>query len=172
MNDGKASISTFISGFIISIIGGLGSILLGFVLPVVYPDLTSELKEFFIILQLFAIIGGILTLIGCVVVVFFNKAGYFIILISGIVAGVNFLTIAGAVSIMKKITPGLQEQIRLAKQKIMEANIGSTLEDKKKWVEEQYRMSRSFRDIGEEMGEDMYTVRHYLDEDLEKYKNP
>ena len=47
----------------------------------------------------------------------------------------------------------------------------SSLEDKKKWVETQYRSGKSFREIGEELGESMITVRHYLDSDLEKYKS-
>ena len=170
MNDKKAvSISVFISGFIISIIGGLSSILIGFVLPAVYPNLSTGLSEIFIIIQGLAIIGGIITLIGTVVVAFYNKAGYLIILISGIVAGGNIITIIGAISIIKKVKTGRFEQIRLAKSKKMEAIIGNTLEDKKKWVEVQYRMGRSFREIAEELGESMITVRHYLDEDLSKY---
>ena len=170
LNGKNISISIFISGFIVSIIGGLISILIGFVLPEVYPNLSSELNEFFIIIQGVTIIGGILTLFGTVVVVFYNKAGYLIILISGIVAGGNIITIIGAISINKKLKQGKFKQIRLAKSKKMETIIGSTLEDKKKWVEAQYRMGKSFREIGEGMGEDMITVRHYLDKDLEKYR--
>ena len=170
LNDKESiSISTFISGFIVSIIGGLSSILIGFVLPEVYPILSSGLSKFFIIIQGLTIIGGILTLIGTFVVAFYNKAGYLIILISGIVAGGNIITIIGAILIIKKVKPGKIEQMRLAKSKKMERIIGSTFEDKKKWVEAQYRMGKSFREIGEELGESMITVRHYLDEDLEKY---
>ncbi|MHA2336936.1 MAG: hypothetical protein ACXACX_06525 [Candidatus Hodarchaeales archaeon] len=171
MNDEKSiSISTFISGFIVSIIGGLLSILLGFVLPEVYPNLSSGLSEFFIIIQGMTIGGGIITLIGTVVVAFYNKAGYLIILISGIVAGGNIITIIGAITINKKIKQGRPEQMRMVKKRKMESLIGNTLEDKKKWVEIQYRGGKSFREIAEELGEDMITVRHYLDDDLEKYK--
>ncbi|KKL80891.1 hypothetical protein LCGC14_2000210 [marine sediment metagenome] len=59
---------------------------------------------------------------------------------------------------------------KLLKSKKREALIGNTLEDKKKWVEIQYRMGMSFREIAAELGENMMTVRHYLDADLEKYK--
>ena len=62
------------------------------------------------------------------------------------------------------------EQMREAKAMKMAISIGGTLEDKKKWVEAQYREGKSFREIAEELGEDMITVRHYLDEDLEKYR--
>ena len=171
MNDRKPiSISIFISGFIVSIIGGLSSILIGFVLPEVYTSLSSGLNEFFIIIQGITIIGGIITLIGTVVVTFYNKAGYLIILISGIVAGGNIITIIGAITINKKVKQGKPGQIRRLNSKKMEMLIGSTLEDKKKWVEVQYRMGKSFREIGEELGESLITVRHYLDADLEKYK--
>lgn len=63
-----------------------------------------------------------------------------------------------------------ERQLREVKSKKMQLSMGSSLEDKKKWVEVQYREGRSFREIAEELGEDMITVRHYLDADLEKYK--
>jgi len=63
-----------------------------------------------------------------------------------------------------------EEQMRMVKSAKMEILIGDTLEDKKKWVEKQYREGKSFREIAEELGEGMITVRHYLDEDLEKYR--
>ncbi|MFX1575048.1 MAG: hypothetical protein ACFFB0_20110 [Promethearchaeota archaeon] len=63
-----------------------------------------------------------------------------------------------------------ENQLREVKSKKMKILYGSTLEDKKKWVEIQYRQGKSFRKIAEELGEDMITVRHYLDADLEKYK--
>ena len=55
--------------------------------------------------------------------------------------------------------------------KVFSSQVFSSLEDKKKWVETQYRSGKSFREIGEELGESMITVRHYLDSDLEKYKS-
>ena len=164
------NISEFISGFIISIIGGLSSIGISFMLPELYPSLSSGLSEFFMIIQGLTMIGGIITLIGAAVVAFYNRAGFLIILISGIVSGGNIITIIGAISINKKVKMGKPEQMRRAKSKKMEALIGNTLEDKKKWVAAQYREGKTFREIAEELGESMITVRHYLEEDLEKYK--
>ena len=165
------NISEFMSGFIISIIGGLSSIGISFMLPELYPGLSSGLNEFFMIIQGLTMIGGIMTLIGTAVVAFSNKAGYLIILISGIVAGGNIITIIGAISINKKLKTGRPEQMRKAKSRKMNALIGSTLEDKQKYVAAQYSSGKTFREIAEELGENMITVRRYLDEDLEKYKD-
>jgi len=96
------SISEITSGFILSIIGGLSSIAIGFWLTEIFPNLSSALGESFIIIQGFTIIGGIITLIGAAVVPFHYKVGKLTILISGIVAGVNILTIFGAIIISKK----------------------------------------------------------------------
>lgn len=97
------SISEITSGFIISIIGGLGSIALGFWLPQIFPNIASALGESFIIIQGITIIGGIITLIGAAIVSFAANVGKVIILISGIVAGGNVITIIGAIIIFKKI---------------------------------------------------------------------
>jgi len=97
------SISEITSGFIASIIGGLLSIGISFLLPEIFPNLASGLREFFIIIQGFTIIGGIITLIGTALVTFYPRIGKNIILISGIVAGGNIITIIGAISISKKI---------------------------------------------------------------------
>ena len=97
------SISEITSGFILSIIGGLGSIALGFWLPEIFPNIALALGESFIVIQGITIIGGIITLIGAAIVSFNTKAGKLIILISGIVAGGNIITIFGAIIIFKKI---------------------------------------------------------------------
>jgi hypothetical protein len=90
-------------GFILSIIGGLSSIAMGFWLAEFTPTLASSLDEFFMIIQGITIIGGIITLIGTAIVPFYTKVGKTIILLSGIVAGGNFITIFGAISISKKL---------------------------------------------------------------------
>lgn len=95
--------SKIFGGIILSIIGGLSSILLGFLIPDILPGVTSLMGEFVIILQEITIAGGIITLIGVIIVISNPKTGGIIILIGGLVAGLNFLTIIGAASIFKKI---------------------------------------------------------------------
>lgn len=94
------------TGIILSIIGGLLSIGLGFVLAVfprfMFPNLESGLGESYKIIPGFTIIGGIITLIGTAIVPFKIKLAKYIILISGIVAGGNVLTIIGAIMLTKK----------------------------------------------------------------------
>ena len=99
------------TGLILSILGGLLSITLGFSLRAFYPDLASRVPDLFIIIQGFAIIGGIITLIGTAIVSFNVKVGKYLILISGIVAGVNLLTIFGARQLTKKFTTQKQERL-------------------------------------------------------------
>jgi predicted RNA-binding Zn-ribbon protein involved in translation (DUF1610 family) len=63
----------------------------------------------------------------------------------------------------------LDKQTIKIKETRMKILIGSTLEAKKKWVETQYReLGRSFREIADELGESMITVKQYLDSDSEK----
>ena len=90
------------TGLILSILGGLLSITLGFSLAVIYPDFAPRVKDLFIIIQGFAIIGGYITLIGTAIVSFNVKVGKYLILLSGIVAGGNLLTIFGAIQLTKK----------------------------------------------------------------------
>lgn len=97
------NMSDITSGLILSILGGLSSILLGFWLELIVPNLSSALEESFIIIRGITIIGGIITLIGTAIVPFYIKVGKTIILISGIVAGGNLITIFGAISISKKL---------------------------------------------------------------------
>jgi hypothetical protein len=96
-------ISEYTLGFILSIIGGLSSITMGFWLAEFTPTLASSLDEFFMIIQGITIIWGIITLIGTAIVPFHTKVGKTIILLSGIVAGGNLITIFGAISISKKL---------------------------------------------------------------------
>jgi DNA-binding MarR family transcriptional regulator len=96
-------ISEITSGFILSILGGLSSIGISFLLAEIYPTLSSVLGESFIIIQGLTIIGGIISLIGTAIVPFYPKIGIPIILISGIIAGGNLLIIIGAIIISKKV---------------------------------------------------------------------
>jgi len=94
--------SKILGGIIYSIIGGLSSILLGFYIPDVFSGITSVMGEFVIILQTITISGGIITLFGVMVAIFTPKTGGIIIIIGGLVAGLNFISIIGATSIFKK----------------------------------------------------------------------
>jgi len=96
------NMSDITSGLILSILGGLSSIAIGFWLAGIYPNLSSSLSESFIIIQAITIIGGTITLIGTAIVPFNIKVAKLIILISGIVSGGNIITIIGAISIQKK----------------------------------------------------------------------
>ncbi|MFX1419600.1 MAG: hypothetical protein ACFE9N_11830 [Promethearchaeota archaeon] len=89
------------AGFVLSIIGGLSSIGISFLLVDLFPNLASALGEYFIIIQAITIIGGIITLIGTAIALFKIKVGKIIILISGIVAGGNIITIIGAILLSK-----------------------------------------------------------------------
>ncbi|MFX0030494.1 MAG: hypothetical protein ACFE8B_14885, partial [Candidatus Hermodarchaeota archaeon] len=77
----------------------------------VYPELASFSGDLFAIIQGFAIIGGIITLIGTAIVSFNVKVGKYLILVSGIVAGGNLLTIFGAILLTKKFTTQKQERL-------------------------------------------------------------
>ena len=97
------------SGIILSIIGGLTSISIAFVLTDITPNLAAGLDGLFIIIQGITIIGGIITLIGTAVALVNTKIGFLIILISGIIAGGNILTIIGAIMVRKKGKKAKQE---------------------------------------------------------------
>jgi len=101
----KPSINTseFIDGIIISLIGGSISILLGFAVPFIYPELANSMGALFLILQLAMIIGGIVSIIGAIVVFFKPRLGSSIIATGGILAGMNIITVAGAGRILKKL---------------------------------------------------------------------
>ena len=97
------SLSDITLGLILSIIGGLSSIALAFWLELIVPNLAMGLGGSFIIIRAITLIGGGITLFGIVIVLFNMKVGSFIILISGIIAGGNILTIIGAILIFRKI---------------------------------------------------------------------
>ena len=99
----SVDISKFLGGLIASLIGGLASILIGFSIPFVYPEIEYYMEDFIIILQTIIIIGGIVNIIGSLVVFFKPKLGVIIIFIGGIVAGINIITLFGASSISKKL---------------------------------------------------------------------
>jgi hypothetical protein len=52
------------TGIILSIIGGIFTILVSFAFPTLFPELSSIGPKFVIILQIVTIIGGIITLTG------------------------------------------------------------------------------------------------------------
>jgi len=95
--------SKFLGGFIVSLIGGLASILLGFSIPLVYPELAHHMEDIIIIMQTITIIGGIVSVIGSLIIFVKPKLGVTIIFIGGIVAGINIITLLGASSISKKL---------------------------------------------------------------------
>jgi len=65
----------------------------------------------------------------------------------------------------------LNNQARKVKIRKMELIIGSTLEAKIKWVKTQYHdMNRSIRDVAEELGENRFTVRRWIDPDSQNDK--
>ena len=60
----------------------------------------------------------------------------------------------------------LDNRVRKIKLRKMKLKIGSTLEDKIKWVKTQFHdMNKSIQDIAEDLGENMDAVRHYIDSD-------
>ena len=101
----KDSIDTFefLGGFIISLIGGLTSIALGFGIPFVYPELVYYMEDVMLILQTFMIIGGIVSIVGAILVFFNPKLGGVIVLVGSFIAGLNIISIIGASRILKKI---------------------------------------------------------------------
>lgn len=95
--------SEFLGGFIISLIGGLLSLALGFGIPFVYPELVYYMEDLMMILQTITIIGGVVSIIGAILVFSKPKVGGTIALAGGFIAGINFITIIGAIQIFKKL---------------------------------------------------------------------
>ncbi len=84
-------------------LGGIISILLGLFLSMIYPEVIVFLGIFGTILQICMIIGGFITFIGVVIMLFNPELGKSIIIIGGLLGGVNILTIIGAAAIRPKI---------------------------------------------------------------------
>ena len=101
----KDSIDTFefIGGFIVSLIGGLSSIALGFGIPFLYPEMVYYMEDFIMILQSIMIYGGIVSIFGSLLVFYKPKLGGTIVMVGGFIAGINIITILGAKSIFKKL---------------------------------------------------------------------
>jgi len=101
----KVSIDNFefLGGFIISLIGGLTSIALGFGIPFVYPEMVYYMEDFIMILQSIMIYGGIVSIVGSLLVLYKPKLGGTIVMAGGFIAGINIITILGAKSIFKKL---------------------------------------------------------------------
>jgi len=93
----------FLGGFIISLIGGLTSLLLGFGIAFVYPEIAYYMGDSIMILQTIIIIGGIVSIFGSIVVFFKPKLGGAIVMTGGFIAGINIITILGANRIFKKL---------------------------------------------------------------------
>jgi len=99
----KIDSSEFLGGFIISLIGGLSSIALGFGIPFVYPELVYYIEDAMLILQTIMIIGGVVSIIGAILIFSKPKLGGAIVLVGGFIAGINIITIIGASRTFKKI---------------------------------------------------------------------
>ncbi|MHA1391554.1 MAG: OmpL47-type beta-barrel domain-containing protein, partial [Promethearchaeota archaeon] len=101
----KPSIDTseFLGGIIISLIGGSISILLGFGLPFIYPEIADSIGAIFLILQIAMIIGGIISIIGAFLVFYKPRLGSSIVTVGSLISGINIITIAGASRILKKL---------------------------------------------------------------------
>ncbi|MFX1375610.1 MAG: hypothetical protein ACFFA0_07345 [Promethearchaeota archaeon] len=92
-----------IGGIILSISGGIISLLVGIFILVLFPEF-KILGIFAVIFQIFLIIGGILTLIGDFISIRAktekdNNLAWKIILAGAMIGGVNILSFAGAVAL-------------------------------------------------------------------------
>ena len=95
--------SEFLGGIIISLIGGALSILLGFGLPFIYPNITSSMTVITSILQITMIIGGIVSIFGALFVFYKPRLGSTFVAVGGLISGLNIVTIVGAGRILKKL---------------------------------------------------------------------
>ena len=90
-----------LGGIILGLIGGLINIFLGVMLKVIFPEFEILGDIFIIVFQTIMIIGGIITLAGVFISLFTKtpnsiRIAWIIILIGGLVGGVNILSILGA----------------------------------------------------------------------------
>ena len=99
----SVNISEFLGGIIISLIGGSISILLGFGLPFIYPEIAYFMEDIFILLQIIMIIGGIVSIIGAFLVFYKPRLGSSIVVVGSLISGINIITVAGAGRILKKL---------------------------------------------------------------------
>jgi len=95
--------SEFLGGIIISLIGGSTSILLGFGLALIYPEIVYSIGDVIRVLQMIMIIGGVVSIIGSILAFYKPRLGSSIVAVGGFIAGINILTIIGASRILKKL---------------------------------------------------------------------
>ncbi|MFX0026241.1 MAG: hypothetical protein ACFE8M_07485 [Candidatus Hermodarchaeota archaeon] len=148
-----------IGGIILTLIGGVLSILLGIFITVIYPVFFILGELFVLILKIITILGGIISLLGALLSIFRPKLAWIIILIGGIIAGGNMLTIIGAILIKKHIK--YEKVMRVVK------NDYTNLE----WLKEQYYdLKKRVQDIADDQGVSMMKIREWIDK-IENDKN-
>ena len=90
-------------GLILSFVGGIVSFGLYFLIPFIfldyveYPNLYKIASFIGLILQIMCIIGGIIIIIGAFISIAKEEIGWKVILIGGLIGGVNILSIIGAI---------------------------------------------------------------------------
>ena len=90
-----------VSGVILSLIGGIISLLIGLFIFDLYPQFLFFGELFVLIFQIILILGGIISLSGALLSFIRPKLAWIIILIGGLLGGGNILTIIGAGQIKK-----------------------------------------------------------------------
>jgi hypothetical protein len=82
-------------GFALSLLGGIISLFLGFVIPWIYPEFYIFGELFVISFQIILIIGGIITILGAILYAANVYSARVLILIGSIVGGINIISIFG-----------------------------------------------------------------------------
>ncbi|MFX0005588.1 MAG: hypothetical protein ACFFA7_06580 [Promethearchaeota archaeon] len=90
------------TGIIISIIGGIFTILISFAIPTLYPELSSIGPNFVMILQIVTIIGGIITIVGGLLSLKAALISGILVILGGIVGGGNIISFVAAGLILRE----------------------------------------------------------------------
>ncbi|MDX1797888.1 MAG: hypothetical protein R3255_04505 [Candidatus Lokiarchaeia archaeon] len=96
-------------GIIISIIGGIFTILVSFAFPTLFPELSSIGPNFVMILQIVTIIGGIITIIGGLLSLKSALISGILVILGGIVGGGNIISfVAGGLILRERKTSNIK----------------------------------------------------------------
>lgn len=83
------------TGFGLSMLGGYISIILGFMIPWIYPEFYIFGERFVLWFQTILNIGGIITILGAILYTTDAHSSRVLILIGSLVGGVNIISILG-----------------------------------------------------------------------------
>lgn len=83
------------TGFGLSILGGFISLILGFIIPWIYPEFYLFGEIFVLSFQIILSIGGIITILGAILYTTNARSSRVLILIGSLVGGLNIISLLG-----------------------------------------------------------------------------